>query len=539
MVFSQFDLLRKQFPHKTALFFEDRTWTYQELFDFSMSRAELFQKEGIQEGHLCIVHLSRSPEWIATVLALAFLGAVYLPIDPKLPEMRKEMIRNKSKAHFSITAGKIEKFQSGTRLDKDAFYVCYTSGSSGDPKGVIGTLSWLKKRIEWMHARYPYVENEVIALKTPINFVDHIAELFQALLSPVPMVIFKDEEVKDIQHFARLLVQYKITRLVMVPSLLKTLLQLELTIPSLQYIFSSGELLSHTLADEAKEKLPHVRLINIYGSTEVGADATYYEVSTEVESSSSTPIGFPLPGVKAWILDEEFKEVTDVAIGQIFIGGDCLAIGYLHDESATSKYFLMQKERMYATGDFGRKLKNGAIEYVGRKDSQVKIRGVRVNLIEIEQRLLQIPSIKNVCAIVYSEEIFAFYTAKFLLPDVRLSLQQFLPQYCLPSEIIYLDTFPLLPSGKIDRQTLLKFLENRGIQISLKNFENPQDYLENLCRHLLEKEEISLDSNFFDIGFNSLSINNLLLHAKQLTLIDIYTYPTIRTLATYLQEKAI
>ena len=285
----QFDSLRRQFPHKTALLFDGTSWTYQDLYDLSMSYSTLFQEEGITQGHLVIVHMSRSPEWIACILGLIQIGAVYLALDPKLPEERKQMIRKNSLAPFMLSWSsplgmpKIERIQTEDFfLSKDALYVMYTSGSSGHPKGVIGSHKALKQRVEWMHATYPIQKNEVLCLKTPLSFVDHVAELFQGLLNPTPLVLLKDEDVHDIHRFLFCLQRDQITRLVIVPSLLKIILQLPsetLRALPLRFIFSSGELLSHALAEECMGKLPHTRLINIYGSTEVGADATYYEVN--------------------------------------------------------------------------------------------------------------------------------------------------------------------------------------------------------------------------------------------------------------------
>ena len=279
-------------------------------------------------------------------------------------------------------------------------------------------------------------------------------------------------------------------------------------------------------------------------------------IQSENQKPSSTPIGFPLQGTKIWIFDESLKETLPGQIGQIYIGGECLSLGYLHDPKATSKHFIFHPTHLdtllYATGDYGKRLDCGALEYVGRKDQQVKIRGCRVDLIEVEQKLLCNPDIENVCALAYAEELFAFYTStsqEYPISEesLRLLLQQSLPEYMVPSHYIFLRALPLLPSGKVDRLSLAEFLKERShttsIALPLISAKNSLERLEVLCRHLLKTDVINIDCNFFDMGFNSLSINNILIHLQQqqisLRLIDLYTYPTVRTLADHLDAASL
>ena len=293
-VHERFAIACERHHEKTALVFQGKHISFSTWKQSIEDIAKQLKKEGIQPGDLVLVESPRSPLYLTLILAVMQCGAVFLPLDPNLPRQRKEWIKTHSKAPFHVLCNLPGERPVITRLEeglsgfmaKEALYVMYTSGSSGTPKGVIGTHLGLLNRIDWMNKTFPIDPEETHLLKTAISFVDHLAEAFQALLSGAALVILPEDEVHNVPLFLDQLANYKISRLVVVPSKLQVILEMP-DIPKLAYlkfVFSSGEVLPTSVAKLFCERFPDVRLINIYGSTEVSADATYYEVEFSIEN---------------------------------------------------------------------------------------------------------------------------------------------------------------------------------------------------------------------------------------------------------------
>lgn len=268
--------------------------------------------------------------------------------------------------------------------------------------------------------------------------------------------------------------------------------------------------------------------------------------------SNTVPIGFPIDGCNIFLLDEFNQEVLRGEIGQICIGGTVLASGYLNNEKETQMRFISHPnnsdKKLFKTGDFGRKTDSGAIEYHGRQDQQVKIRGHRVDLLEIETYMHTIPNISQSCAIVYEQNIFAFYSLKnestsLSSKEIRDHLKLFLPDYAIPFKYIFLTSFPLLPNGKIDRQFLFSSLVDRAQNIQKEeNFKDKPSFnlVLEACQAILDVQIFDSTMNFFDLGFNSLSLNSLLIKLQdfgydKLELTNLYSHPSINALSEFLQ----
>ena len=269
----------------------------------------------------------------------------------------------------------------------------YTSGTTGRPKGVVGLHRGAVNRLAWMWRTYPFLEDEVCCQKTSFTFVDSVAELFGPLLKGVPTVIAPDEVVKDPSRFLDLLESAQVTRLVLVPSLLRDVLAvggLRERLRHLRICVSSGESLPLDLCRHFLAVLPHATLLNLYGSTEVSADVTCYDTWQLPDDAASVPLGRPIDNTRIYVLDDQLTPVADGEPGELFVAGDGLAQGYWDRPELTAERFLANPfagdryARLYRTGDRARVLPDGNLELLGRVDRQVKIRGVRVELSEVE-----------------------------------------------------------------------------------------------------------------------------------------------------------
>jgi amino acid adenylation domain-containing protein len=303
----------------------------------------------------------------------------------------------------------------GKRQPSDLAYVLYTSGSTGVPKGVQGSHRAAINRFEWMWRTYPFLPNETCGQKTALGFVDSVWEIFGPLLRGVQSIIIPDKVVTDPKELLTFLARHQITRIVLVPSLLRTLLDytcdLEAQVPKLRLWSVSGETLPLDLARRFRKAFPTAKLLNIYGSSEVAADVTCYEVN-QTDGLESVPIGKPISNVQIYIIDQHMKLVPPLVCGQIYVGGDCLSHGYWQQPELTSQRFIRNPfcqdrvELLYATGDLGRFLADGSIEFLGRIDDQVKIRGYRVELGEIET-VLKLHSSVREAVVVAREDVRA------------------------------------------------------------------------------------------------------------------------------------
>ena len=360
-------------------------------------------------------------------------GAAYVPLDPGYPEQRLDFMVEDSQVNVVVTTPEFTDLWKTDRVDIHAFdveslstqkedtgnpsltlsaenrmYVIYTSGSTGSPKGVESTHRATMNRFSWMWNKYPFLDGETCCQKTFLGFVDSVWEIFGPLLRGVPSVILPDEAIIDPEQLVQLLSKYGVTRIVLVPSLLRVILEgvegLQNRLPKLELWTCSGEMLPSELVNRFSEALPRATMLNIYGSSEVGADVTWHEI-TKSNQYGQVPIGRPITNVKIFILDRHLNQVPIGVPGELYMGGDCLALGYFRRPELTAERFIMHQfepstsVRLFRTGDLGRYMPNGEIEYLGRTDNQVKIRGIRVELGEIEAVLASQPKMRDAVVI--------------------------------------------------------------------------------------------------------------------------------------------
>jgi amino acid adenylation domain-containing protein len=438
-------------------------------------------------------------------------------------------------------------------------YVIYTSGSTGKPKGVMGPHRATINRLMWMYEKFPFELNEVCCVKSPFGFVDSVWELFGPILNGVPIVLFSTSLSHNIIELTRALEKHRVTRLVLVPSLLRAIIESHtaglISLPRLRCWILSGEPLSGALSRELLSRREGGRLLNLYGSTENAADVAYYEVKTD-PMTFVTPIGRPIANTRIYILDERQEPVPVGVVGELYIGGAGVARGYLNRPELTAERFMKDpfgEGRMYRTGDLGNWQEDGNIEYIGRNDDQVKIRGCRIELGEIEARLMEHGSVREAVVVAREEEggekrLVAYYTMaegeKVGAEELREHLSGALPEYMVPAAYVGLEKLPLTGNGKLDRKALPS---PEGDAYAVRRYEAPQTEVEEavagIWAEVLKLERVGRHDNFFELGGHSLMILRVLHKMNQKTLevrpADLFVHPTVASIAAHLQTSFI
>lgn len=527
---------------------------------------------GVARGDRVVICLDRSVDAVAAMLAAMRLGAAYVPIDPGYPTERIRFVIADCDARAVVTVRQYREKSGVARpllldgaalpqgpiptLDLsplDLAYLVYTSGSTGRPKGVMGTHRATMNRLAWMYRAFPLAEGEVCCLKTAIAFVDSVWETFGPLLAGVPSVILGDDEARDPLALQARLAERKVTRLLVVPSLLRAMLDaridLQTGLPHLARVFTSGETLTADLVARLARAAPTLELINLYGSSEAAGDVTATGRLTPSDGAD-VAIGRPLDNCQAYVLDGQMRLVPRGCRGQLYVGGAHLARGYFRQPGMTAERFLPNPfstepgARLFATGDFVRAGPDGVLYFEGRADHQVKIRGHRVELGEIEVVLQDHPEIAQ--AIVTMTEdgaggrldtwVTAVDGSDLRADALRRFLAERLPAYMVPSGYSVLDAFPLLPNGKLDRRSLVQRTPHRATAATTPPETDTEIALAELWSELLGRPGIDVQDNFFDIGGHSLLATRLVAAIRdrfdiELPLTAVFLFPTLRELA--------
>ncbi|MEH2112708.1 non-ribosomal peptide synthetase [Nostoc sp.] len=572
-------------PDSLALISQSEELTYCQLNHRVNQLAHYLQKQGVTKETLVALCLERSIDMVVGILAILKAGGAYIPLDPSYPVERLNFMLSDSQASvlishqeildkLSLSANKIvcldihkdeialeskENPISTSQADNLA-YIIYTSGSTGTPKGVLGTHHGTVNGLHWLWKTYPFTQGEICCQKTAISFVDSVWEIFAPLLQGIPTVIISNATVLDAQLFIDALAHYKVTRIILVPSLLRLILDnyshLINKLSPLKLWITSGEALSIKLVQTFRELMPFAKLINLYGSSEVSANATYYDTSFLPDGVKSVLIGRPINNTQVYVFNRDLQPTPIGVVGELYIGGDGLAKGYLNRPELTQERFIdhpfIPQNKLYKTGDFVRHLNDGNLEYLGRQDEQVKIRGFRVELSEIATAIAQHPDVQESVVITSddvqeNQRLIAYIVtekqdiAVQLLPD----LQQKLPNYMLPSAFVVLDALPLTPNGKVDKRSL-KTDEVLPINTT-KYFVAPRNFTElslvKLWEKLLNTSPIGVTDNFFDLGGHSFLAVRLMaqIHDKfeyNLTLSTLFENPTIENLAIIVSQPS-
>jgi amino acid adenylation domain-containing protein/non-ribosomal peptide synthase protein (TIGR01720 family) len=415
-----------------------------------------------------------------------------------------------------------------------------------------------------MWERYPFERDEVCCQKTSLSFADSIWEIFGPLSQGVPLVVIPDDITKDPPRLLETLAKREVTRIVLVPSLLRAILDTveEVLVPRLRYWSSSGEALSPELAERFRERLGERYLINLYGCSEVCADVTYYELPEHL-GERRVPIGQPITNTQAFILDAYKQPVPQGVRGEIYIAGAELTRGYLNRPDLTAEKFVPHPYSaapgalLYRTGDLGRYLPDGNIEYFGRSDYQVKLRGMRIELGEIETMLNEHPAV-NSCVVKLVEVLRAdgrdgdARLVAYVVADearggrpaeLHRYLQERLPEHMIPAHFLLLEALPLTPSGKVDRRALPAFDPTMAVTVGYVAPRSPvEELIASIWSEVLGVRRVGVQDNFFELGGHSLLATQVIARMRQvfpveIALRSIFEQPTIIGLAKLVDRK--
>ncbi|WP_223608498.1 amino acid adenylation domain-containing protein [Chryseobacterium sp. OSA05B] len=575
-------LFRKQVslnPENTAAVYKNEQISYRELDQKSNQLANALLEKGIKEGMYVPVWLDRSLEWLVAILGVLKTGAAYVPIDPAYPAKRVEYILTDTSAKIILTdqlrgnlllAGiKTEVFyvdqieniadfsseQPDISLHQDALaYTIYTSGSTGNPKGVMISHHSIQHLVTW-HNHYFHVDHTShLTLVAGLAFDISVWETWSALTAGAVIFIADNEDRVEASELVNYYRKNRITH-GFVPSVLVPSVVAETrnyTDLNLKYLFTGGEKLKPVLKSELSYEL-----IDYYGPTECTVYATFKKVK-DINGAYVSSIGKPVANAKAYILGENNELLPVGAVGELYIGGNILAKGYLNNEELTASKFIAnpfrENEKLYRTGDLARWKPEGDIEFLGRIDNQVKIRGFRVELGEIERTLARLEGIQEAAVITKDHAGSNKYIVAFIVfkSDVkadaawiRQQLKEDLPGYMIPAQIVSVDKIPLTVNGKTDTHFLKELADKEAKE--LISTEPPTNETEKIIANIwaeeLERPVINVTDNFFDIGGNSLlvAIVATALNSRIDTKVymrDIYQFPVLKQLADELITRA-
>lgn len=561
-------------PDKLALRFNGESLTYGELNARVNALAWHIHRTVGCTDRVIGIALERSFEMLIAIYAVLKAGCAYMPIDPNFPIERIDFMVEDSQTPLIVTTCKFLQCFSKVKtvcmddltlseydtsnLDlhispESTAYVIYTSGSTGKPKGAMIAHHSVVNRIQWMHHKYPLTEHDVILQKMPYTFDVSVWELFWWSMYGGTLAILIPEGHKEPADIIQSVFAERITHMHFVPSMLNAFLEYIESFPHsvqklslLKYVFASGEALQATQVARFYRLLSsnHTRLINLYGPTECTVDVSYYDCDPQ-SIPQDVPIGKPIDNTQLLILDKCQQLLPIGAVGELYISGVGLGKGYLNRAELTKERFVPnpfgQYPIMYKSGDLARWLPDGNIEYRGRSDFQIKIRGLRVELGDIENALLLMPGMKQVLItapeINGEQHLCAYFTAERPVDTQRIAsaLAEKLPDYMIPQFYIQLPTMPVNNNGKIDRKQLPMPVIQKVTSEYIEPTNAVEATIQEIAQRILNVERISCADNLLDCGMTSLGIISMVtyLSAEGYTckVRDIYEHKTIRKIA--------
>ncbi|RMI31926.1 amino acid adenylation domain-containing protein [Nocardia stercoris] len=543
-----FDRQVARTPHAPAVFFGDTRLEYVELDVRARELARELQARGVRPEVPVVVAMRRSIELVVALHAVLRSGGVYVPVDPDHPAERIRAVLDSVRPvcvlttradGFGTTAAPVVVLDDleptvaavprefpAAQPDSPAC-VLYTSGSTGAPKGVVLTNRQLVAQFRWAQRNYPHDNGDVVLHKTPVTFDISLWELLWPLQTGAAIAIAGPDGHRDPGYLSELIERRSVTTVHFVPSMLDVFLDAEANpalaqgYPSLRRVFAAGEALSGDAAGAFALALPNVALVNWYGP----AEATVVTAQpVHGLQSASVPIGVPVANTRVSIVDRHLREVPPGAPGELYLSGVQLARGYLGQPALTAERFVAGPggSRRYRTGDVVR-LRDGVLEYLGRTDCQVKLRGQRVELGEIEAALTEDPAVRHAAVALVSgpagDRLVGYVVpAAGAVADpvaLRARTRESLPAYMVPALVVVLDELPLTASGKLDRRALpVPSLDTRPFRAPSTDLERT---VADVFAEGLGVARVGLDDDFFDLGGDSLIATRVAGRLRRLT----------------------
>ena len=558
-------------PDSVAVVDGGRSLTYAELNARANALAHHLRGLGVRDGENVVVLVPRSPELVIAELAVLKCGAAYVPIDPSFPQDRIAFMTEDSGARFLVArhADILPELSAIARVDVDdpesanrtstdlgvrvdgtaAAYVMYTSGSTGQPKGVVVPHRAVLRVV--LNNRYAVFDSaDRVAFAANPAFDATTMEVWAPLLNGGCIVVIDQDSFLEPVHLAAALARHSVTALFVTTAIFN---QCAAMVPNafggLRYLMTGGERCDPSAFARVLCEGKPEHLIHCYGPTETTTFATTWEVNDVPDGAQTLPIGKPIANTRIYILDAHGEPVPVGVSGEIFIGGSGVANGYLNRPELTAERFLPDPfssdagARMYRTGDVARWLADGKIEFVGRNDFQVKIRGFRIELGEIEARLDDHLAVREVVVLAREDNpgdkrLVAYYTGERMpAEELRAHVGATLPEYMVPAAYVHLDALPLASTGKVDRAALSA---PEWSDYSIHGYRAPRGETETALAaiwcEVLGIEQVGRDDDFFELGGHSLLATKLVFRVKQrmdveIELMDVFEASVLSALA--------
>ncbi|MEL5450757.1 amino acid adenylation domain-containing protein [Serratia bockelmannii] len=565
-----FERQAQRAPQAVAIVQGDRRIGYAALNAQANRLAHALIAHGIQPGERVATRLTRSIDLVATQLAIFKAGAVYVPIDPQLPAARQQWILEDSGARLIVgeatdgdtlpllrpaISGGDENDPALSLSSAEVAYIMYTSGSTGLPKGVMTPHQGITRLV--INNRYAAFDaTERVAYAANPAFDAATMEVWAALLNGGELVVIPAETVMDAARLSAALTQHRVTTLFLTTALFNQYVySMGATLAQLRYLICGGEKEEPSAFERLLQEAGPVQLIHAYGPTEATTFATTAAIA-EVQGAMRLPIGKPIGNTRAYVLDARGRPAPLGVIGELYIGGVGVALGYLNRPELTAERFLNDPfnpgGRMYRTGDLVRYRADGNLEYQRRNDRQVKIRGFRIEMGEIEARLAAHPAVNeavvDACCVGADTRLIAWISVREnvasdgLAGELRQHLAAQLPDYMLPAAFVWLAAMPLTPNGKIDRRALPA---PEMAAAAGEAYEAPRGDTETLLAQawaeLLGLPQIGRHDNFFELGGHSLLAVRQASLAQQwgiaLQVQAIFDHPVLADLAAHVEQR--
>ncbi len=566
-------------PQRTAIICGESVYSYETINSRANQLARYLLRNGIGLEDKVGLLVDRSVDMLVALFAVLKAGAAYVPIDPEYPVQRIAHILEDCEAKLLLTASEyaermaftgihiadvgnrelysVETGNLNTEVQPDNLaYILYTSGSTGMPKGVSIEHKSVCNFLHAMQHQYPMLESDAYLLKTPYTFDVSVMELFGWTLAGSHLVILEEGEHRNPRAILRAVDRYRIRLLNFVPSMFRLFVQAldrehTAMLHDMKYILLAGEALPRDLIEQFDALGLPVQLANLYGPTEATVITTTFSLAAR-RNSPVVPIGRPIPNVRVYILNEQRRPLPIGVAGELYISGAGVARGYLNRPELNAECFLpdpfCEGATMYRSGDLARWLPDGNIEYIGRMDNQIKLRGFRMELGEIEEAMRSHPHLAAAVVmpiddVSHHRQLVAYYVKEAAITDteIRAHLKQWLPEFMIPTSYVELTEIPLSRSGKVDRNALPQPMMESSAEAGSAC--QPETKLERqiaaIWQGILKLDTIRIDQDFFELGGDSLQAIELDLALEKAGLaaedLVIYRHRTIRELAASIE----
>lgn len=541
------DLFRAQVkatPDATALIFGDETRTYRQLEMRASALAGKLADAGVGRGDVVALCVERGFDTVAAVLGVAALRAAHVAVDPSYPHIRRQAILADTRcvaylhdrgfpppAQFQGAAVAIDDVPQASAwpstataraADPEEIYnIVYTSASTGEAKGVAICHRALRNRLEWMWAAYPWQPGDVAVLHKSYSIVAASWEIWGALLKGRPTLILGRDDVRDPGRFWDACVRNGVTHLLSSPALIRNVLGYAANAAApwrtLRFATTSAEPIPRELVEQWSAAFPGVPLLNLYGSTECASNVTVYDATHDQRAFDRVLLGKPLPNTSVYVVDREFNLVPRGAVGEMCVAGACVAKGYHGNVELTREKFVANPfpghgAVLYRTGDLVRIDNDFNLDLQGREDSQVNVRGYRVELADVEACLASHPAVER-CAAAAIEQgglnaLCAYYQTRddeLNVMDLRKYLRERLPDFMVPQQLIEVAAIPLTANGKVDRKALPKASPAAAAKRSGEPLQTETEHaIAEIWKELLKVDAVYRRDRFFDLGGHSL-----------------------------------